>query len=169
MNHIQIYFSDDDVRSMNISEVQALLKKGELNKSDWALIDEWEGEWGTVGEIPGINTKACSENKIRRKTSRALAVPKKKSPLLFFFIIGIFVFVGTSVCLYFLFFHQSETLHTKLSVSTHPVKLRGILDQMTLILRPNLPDQVHLSVLRRNPPKLFLHHLLISLTPSSLH
>ena len=60
MNHIQIYFSDDDVRSMNISEVQALLKKGELNKSDWALIDEWEGEWGTVGEIPGINTKAGS-------------------------------------------------------------------------------------------------------------
>ena len=102
MNHIQIYFSDDDVRSMNISEVQALLRKGELNKSDWALIDEWEGEWGTVGEIPGINTKAGSENKMRRKTSRTLETPKKKSPLLSFFIIGIFVFVGISVCLYFI-------------------------------------------------------------------
>ena len=102
MNNIQIYFSDEDVRSMNISEVQVLLRKGELNKNDWALIDECEGEWGTVGEIPGINTKAGSENKIRRKTSRALAAPKKKSPLLFFFIIGFFVFVGISVSLYFI-------------------------------------------------------------------
>ena len=87
---------------MNLSEVQILLQKGELNKSDWALIDEWKGEWGTVGEIPGINTKAGSEKKIRRKTSRALAAPKKKSPLLFLFIIGFFVFLGTSVCLYFI-------------------------------------------------------------------
>ena len=83
MNNIQIYFSDEDIRSMNLSEVQMLLKKGELNKSDWALIDDWEGSGAPVGEIPGINTKAGSENKIRRKTSRTLAAPKKN--LLFYF------------------------------------------------------------------------------------
>ena len=101
MNNIQIYFSDEDIRSMNLSEVQILLKTGELNMSDWALIDEWEGEWGTVGEIPRINTKSGSEKKIRRKTSRTLAAPSQKKPLLFFLIIGIFAFVGISTCLYF--------------------------------------------------------------------
>ena len=111
MNKIQIYFSDDDVRSMNISEVQALLKKGELNKSDWALIDEWEGEWGTVGEIPGINTKAGSENKIRRKTSRTLAAPKKN--LLFYFSSSLGFCIRRYFCLSLFYSTTSQRLCTQ--------------------------------------------------------
>ena len=171
MNHIQIYFSDDDVRSMNISEVQALLKKGELNKSDWALIDEWEGEWGTVGEIPGINTKACSENKIRRKTSRALAVPKKKSPLLFFFIIGFFVFVGTSVCLYFIlppvrdFAHKTIGIHASSETAGNPGSDDLNSSAKPSVSSPSVRPQVQSPQAPSSPSASFSDPVQPSLTP----
>ena len=71
---------------------------------------------GAIGEIPGINTKAGSENKIRRKSSRALEAPKKKISSSIFFIIGIFVFAGISVCLYFILPPVRDFAHTTIGI-----------------------------------------------------
>jgi hypothetical protein len=76
--------------------VRVLLKKGTISNEDWALIDEWGDEWGTVGEIPGI----MARDKVVKSVVTKVRQRRGVSPLLLILLFGA-ILCGGAVGLYF--------------------------------------------------------------------